>query len=212
MELKLQTFIDAMAITSDVDNLSENAPQVMRRVNTAIQKTSTFVIAVNEPLGMILPINVIWLCYDSTSPHYRHALKRISKDADENGKYTNSWEVLYFYEDIWGDQEYDAEDRESLSNVVVPGGATTTLLGLVKLSAVPADALMPVVISEGDVRLTNARDPLPHSHMEIPATQLKHATGIVTIANGTPAIGKCLKALGPNSATWDFLLAEDIQA
>lgn len=213
MELKLQDFITAMAVTSDVDNLSKDTPQVMRRENSAIQKTSTFVVSINEPHDMILPLNVVWLCYDGTSSYYKKALKRISKDVDENGFFTNTWEVLYFYDDIWLDQFYDAEDSDKLSNAVIPTGATTDTLGLVRLSypAPEGEEGMPIVVSEGDPRLTDAREPLPHTHPEIPTSMLQHANGVVTIANGEPSVGKCLRATSETSATWDFLTEDDIQ-
>lgn len=212
MELRLQTFIDAIGITSDVDNLSKDTPQVMRRLNAAIQRTSTFVVAIEEPDNMILPLNVIWVCFDSTSKYYKQALKRKSKDADPSGDFTHTWEVLYFYQDIWEEQVYDAADQASLTNIQIPTGATTSKLGLVKLSHAPADALLPVVVVEGDPRLSDARTPKPHSHAEIPATMLQHSNGVVTIANGQPAVGKVLKATGNDSATWDHLTQADIQS
>lgn len=213
MELKLQNYINAIEITSDVENLSKDTPQVMRRENTAIQKTSTFVVAINEPHDMILPLNVIWVCFDGTSGLYKKALKRVSKDPDENGQLVQTWEVLYFYDDLWHDQYYDAEDKDKLSNVVIPSGATTDTLGLVRLShpAPEGDEGMPVVVSEGDPRLSDAREPLPHVHPEIPATMLQHANGVVTVMNGEPAVGKVLKATSETSATWDFLTEDDIQ-
>ena len=211
MELKLQNFIDAMGVTSDVDNLSQDTPQVMRRENTAIQKTSTFVVSILEPVGMILPLNVIWLCYDATSGNYKSALKRVSKDADPGGAYTYSWEVLYFYDDIWLDQAYDAEDSDKLSNAVIPAGATTSTLGLVKLSTPSTTPGMPIVVTEEDERLSDPRTPKAHSHAEIPATTLQHANGVVAINIGEPAIGKVLMATGPGSAGWAFLTADQIQ-
>lgn len=200
-ELRLQKFIDAIQITSDIDNLDNDAPQIMRRTSSSIQKTSTFVVATKEPHDMILPINVIWFCFDKTSQYYKQALKRISKDPDPSGSFEHTWEVLYFYEDIWADQSYAQEDLDKLTGDI-PGAATTSTLGLVMLTTDPEDPAAPRVILEGDSRLSDPRDPKPHSHPEKPATMLQHDDGVLTIDNGVPAAGSMLISTSATTAAW----------
>jgi hypothetical protein len=209
VELRLQKFIDAMQITSDIDNLDNDAPQVMRRTSSAIQKTSTFVVSKAEPHDMILPLNVIWLCFDPSSSYYKNALRRVSKDADSNGSFEHTWEVMYFYDDIWGDQYYDGEDMNNMTGNT-PGAATTTSLGLVTLVGTPDDPQNPAVILEGDTRLSDPRVPLPHSHPEKPATMVQHDDGILTIANGTPAPGSMLISTSTTEAAWRIPTEDDL--
>lgn len=211
VELRLQKFIDAIQITSDIDNLDNDAPQVMRRTSASIQKTSTFVASKSEPHDMVLPLNVIWICYDPNSRYYKNALRRISKEPDTNGSFEHSWEVMYFYDDIWGNQYYDAEDMQNLT-AKIPGAATNTTLGLVTIVGTPEDPANPAIILEGDSRLSDPRTPLPHSHPEKPATMLQHDDGILTITAGSPAQGSMLISTSATEATWRIPTEDDIEA
>lgn len=211
MELELQRYISGLEFVSDAKNLSDETPQIIRRTNAQIGKTSTFVCAIKEPWNMILPLNVIWIDFNPNSPTYRHALKRISKDADPMGVHNHSWEVLYYLEHIWVDQYYDADDLASIGSGETAGAATTTELGIVLISHDPAPGTVPVAIADNDPRLSDAREPLPHSHPEIPATMLQHANGVVTISNGVPQVGAVLKATSASSAGWAKLQEADLQ-
>jgi len=213
MELLLQRYIAGLEVVSDAANLSEETPQVMRRTNTSIGKTSTFVCALKEPWNMILPLNVIWIDFNPNSSTYRHALKRVSKDADGlNAEYNHTWEVLYYLENIWDEQFYDTDDLSSIGSGETAGAASTTEMGIVLISHDAPDGSTPVAVVQGDPRLDDAREPLPHEHAEIPATELQHATGVVAISNGTPAVGSVLKATSSTSAGWGKLMAADITA
>lgn len=210
MELLLQRYIAGLEIVSDAGNLSEETPQVMRRTNPSVGKTSTFVCALLEPWNMILPLNVIWIDFNPNSKTYRHALRRLSKDADPAGQYNHSWEVLYYLDHIWTEQFYDADDLAAIGSGETAGAASTTTMGIVLISHDAPDGSTPTAIVEGDPRLSDAREALPHNHDEIPATQLQHSDGIVAISNGTPEAGAVLKASGPNAAGWSKLVSADI--
>tara|TARA_Y100001963_G_scaffold139226_1_gene204828 strand:+ start:3733 stop:4368 length:636 start_codon:yes stop_codon:yes gene_type:complete len=206
-ELRLQKFTDAIRITSDIDNLDNDAPQVMRRTSASIQKTSTFVVAKIEPHDMVLPLNVIWFCFDPNSSYYNKALRRVSKDPSASFEHT--WEVLYFYSDLWLDQHYAPEDLDKLT-ADIPGAATVSDLGLVLLATAPEDPNNPVVILEGDSRLTDARDPKPHSHPEKPATMLQHSDGVLTIKNSAAVAGALLFSTSTTEAEWRKPTPEDL--
>ena len=211
MELLLQRYIAGLEVVSDAGNLSEETPQVMRRTNPSVGKTSTFVCALLEPWNMILPLNVIWIDFNPNSDTYRHALRRVSKDADpQNVDRNHTWEVLYYLEHIWVEQYYDADDLAAIGSGETAGAASTTEMGIVLISHDPAEGQTPIAIVEGDPRLTDAREALPHSHAEIPATELQHADGVVAISNGTPEVGSVLKASSPTSAGWSKLMEADI--
>lgn len=213
MEKRLQDFVLAVGITSDIANLDSTAPQVIYKNNPSIAKTSTFVIGKNEPHDMVLPLNVVWLDWNPNSPTYRHAKVRESKDADPSGTYVHTWRTLYFYDEIWTDQAYDQEDSDAISNGEAPGPATITELGLVRLATAWTGQGYPAVLVEGDPRLSDPRVPKDHTHPEKPATSLAHDSGaVVTITSGTPEAGAVLMATSSTSAGWAKIREEDLQS
>jgi len=85
-------------------------------------------------------------------------------------------------------------------------------MGVARLSAAPLVSSNPVVVAEGDPRLSDARQPTAHTHDEVPATQIKTATGIVTIGGSeAPVAGATIVATGPTTAVWRKLTTSDIQ-
>lgn len=210
MELRLEELIGALRTSSGIDNLSNDTPVILHHTNPLTLKTVTIVCSVDEPVNLVLPLNVNWFNFDPTSQYYLKALKRSSKDAA--GDYDNTWDLVDTYDPIWEDQFYDADDTDAIGSGSASGPASTTTAGLVRLSAEPQNPGTPVVVVEGDPRLTDARPPTAHSHAEIPATVLQHASGTVTISGGTPADKSVLVADGPTSATWRQLEQSDILA
>ena len=215
MERKLEEFIAASATVTDVANLSPDMPKILRITSPAINKTITFVVSVIEPHQMVLPLNVVWLCFDATTNRYEKAFGRISKEASaDTPDLMHTWKELYFYEEAMGEQAYDAVDQAKLGDMVSVQVATTDSLGVVALASAPPEGEegMPRVLLEGDPRMTDAREPLEHSHTEIPATILKHESGQVTIVNGTATEGFAIVADSATSASWKKIKQADLQA
>jgi hypothetical protein len=208
MELALQNYIEALEVTSGISDLSDEIPQIVRRTNPSVGKTSTFVCSVLEPHNMILPLNVIWIDFNPNSSTYRNALMRVSKDP--KGLYENSWEVQYYYDNIWNNQYYDEEDSALINSGNSIDSATTSSMGIVLISTAPEMGQIPVAITEGDPRLTDPRTALPHSHQEKPTTQLQHSEGVITIEGGPAPEGSVLRFNGNGSASWSKLTESDL--
>lgn len=209
-ELKLQQLISSLEIASDIRNMDEANPITHRLSNSTIRKVTAIVCAVKEPSHLVLPINVTWFVFDPTSPYYRQALRRVSKSPMTNG-FEHTWQVVDTIADVFADQYYDAEDTTLLNASDPVPVASTSVQGIAKLSYTPEDASNPVVVGEGDPRLTDARTPKAHSHAEIPATQIKTKTGVVTISQSNPpTVGATLVATSSTTAEWRQLTSSDI--
>lgn len=211
-DLKLQNLIASLEVASDIRNMDETNPIVHRLSNPTIRKVTAIVCAVREPSSLILPLNVTWFVYDPLSPYYKSALRRKSKIAVSGSGFVHQWELIDTAAQVFEDQVYDSEDAALLSEVDAVPVASTSVQGIARLSFTPEDATDPIVVGEGDPRLSDARKPKAHSHPEIPATKLKTRTGVVTInQNIVPVVGATLVADSPTSATWRKLTSSDIQ-
>lgn len=181
---RLRDFVDNIAVYTGILSTDGSSPKVVRKTNPTINKTTTFVASFYEPHDLLLPLNVIWIVYDSTSSRYKKVYRRDSKLEDTANGLNNTWIELTSYTELWDDQVWAVEDN-TLPDTVPSDTAT---LGTVTLTTAPDDPEDPVVITEGDESLTNARPPLTHDemHVEVPATRLATTGDAVVIDNGTP--------------------------
>ena len=211
MELKLQQLIEDFERVSNVRNLDLNNPIVMRISHPTNATVHVIVCAVTEPETLVLPLNVTWFVYDPQHVYYRHALRRVSKDEDTEAGTADTWELITTYDEVFIEQYYDDIDTSLLTDTSGPPAATTSELGIARIS-VPAEVSSnPIVVVEGDPRLSDARQPLAHTHPEVPAEQLRTSQGVVNIyGSGAPEVGATLVATGPNSAEWRKLRSSDI--
>lgn len=210
-EKRLEQIRDSLRIVSDVQNMDATNPIVTRISNTTVRRVTTVVCATREPYNEILPLNVIWFDFNPASAYYNEARRRVSKTEDVSNGTTHTWEVIDTMAEFEEDQFYDDEDAGILNSQTPLPVASTTTLGVAKLSVAPQNAAAPVAVGEGDPRLSDARKPLDHSHAEVPATQLQAKTGIVTIKNSSaPVAGAVLIATSPTTAVWRPLTSNDI--
>lgn len=211
MESKLDTLIKTLEFLSDIKEQSEDTPIVMRHTDTATNRTVAIVCSQVEPINMVLPIDVVWICFKPESNLYRQVLKRTSKDAGifASEGITQSWDVLYFYEDVFQAQTYDPEDLTLIGISPVPF-ATVVDAGKVRLSADPLDPDAPVAVVEGDPRLSDPRVPNAHTHPEKPATMLSHATGHSSILDSVPEVGKALLHDSSGNLIWRKINENDL--
>lgn len=209
MELRLQRFIDAVEVISNMSDLNNETPIAMRHQDPATTLTTTFVCSQVEPTKMVLPANVIWIVFDRNSSYYKQALKRTSKQTGSHAEFEHSWELLYFYDDIFAAQYYDPDD---LGNTGTPiTYATTTNSGTFKLTATAQSINAPRIISEGHYTLTDDRVPTEHSHPELPATKLETVSSFVTVADQpNPQIGMALVCDSNTTAIWRKLTESDV--
>lgn len=211
-ELRLEKLIQDVESISNIKYLDSLNPIVLRLSHPTNRQVSAIVAAHREPLTLVLPLNVTWMVYDPLSTNYRKALRRVSKEPDTVRGTEHTWEVIELYDDVFVAQYYDDTDTALLTTQNPVSIATQDTLGVVRISVPSETPSNPVGVVEGDPRLTDPRQPLPHTHPERPATQLKTATGIVTIGGSeAPDEGATLVATSPTTAVWRKLTTSDIQ-
>lgn len=210
-ERRLEELVNTLETLSGINDQSEDTPIVMRHTDVVSNRTVAIVCSQVEPRNMVLPLNVIWFCFKPESPLYKQALKRLSKDPGnfQEEDIHQSWDVLYFYEDLFENQHYDPADLELIQVSGTPF-ATVTQLGKVRLSTDPLDANLPVAIVDSDPRMSDNRDPLPHTHPEKPARMLAHATGHSVVQNSVPQVGHVLLHNDTGGLVWRQLKEEDL--
>lgn len=212
MELKLEKLIQNLEKIAQDRGLSEDNPVVVRLSHPAASMVSVIAVAQQEPHLLILPLNVTWINLNPTSPNFRRALRRQSKDDPNDGIHTHTYVVLETYEQVFVEQYYDLDDEQIITSGNVAGAATTTSLGLVRMATAPAVAGNPIAVGANDPRLTDARTPLAHTHPQAPAQALATSTTNVIINNSTaPSVGHVLVAVSSTEATWRALTSADIQ-
>lgn len=210
MELKLEKYIDALELTTNIHRQHE-APIVVRLTDDATGKATVVCCSYHQPKYVLLPIQAIWIDFNPDSDTYKHAYARTVKAANPAD---DKWELLYFYEDAFPDQEYDPADTGMIS-ISLPPPATVAVHGIGYLSHEQAESRVAV---EGDSRLTDNRDPLPHNemHPEKPATIVRTGDGsVVPIASQVaPRLKDVLVAdlvNGVPAYTWRHLKESDLE-
>lgn len=131
---------------------------------------SVVVVWDKEPEGD-LPVNVLWLFGNPRHPKHLNLYRRTSMQP--NNGMRNTWEPVNTYESVWEMQNYAAPPAPISFSL-----ATTDILGLTILSY-PADQEIAKVVVDSDVRLSDARVPIEHQHLEKPASELATSTGSV---------------------------------
>lgn len=211
-ELRLEQLIDDLESVANLQNLDPNNPIVVRLSHPTNRTVTTIACAQKEPSTLVLPLNVTWIDYNPLSINYRKALRRVSKAPDASNERDHTWEVIENYNDVFVTQYYDDADTALLTTQNPVPAASESVMGVARLSVAPSMPSNPVVVAEGDPRLSDARQPTAHTHDEVPATQIKTATGIVTVGGSeAPVAGATIVATGPTTAVWRKLTTSDIQ-
>ena len=203
---KLRDFVHDIRDYADIESYTQ--PVIVRRTNPVIAKTTTVVAAKTEPHDLTLPLNVLWIQFDSSKSDYLTVYRRESKATPQNGTTVHTWVKVTQYVDLWEDQLWDSGD-DILPNT---SDASTGALGIVRLTVTPTNPGDPVAIGEGDPTLTNARDPLPHDEMhdEVPATRLATTGRAVVIEYGTSDDGNTLLTDHLGDASWGDLTSNHV--
>jgi hypothetical protein len=213
MELKLEQFILSAEKLADMQNMDELNPIVLRLSHPTNRTVTVVDCAQVEPNTLVLPINVVWIDMNPTSDNFRKALQRQSKDEDTVEGTMHTWRIINTMDELFAIQTYDAADSAKLTTQNPVPAASTTVMGVARLSYEPEVSSNPIVVAEGDPRLADPREPRYHTHEEQPATQLKTSTSVVTIGGSDePVPGATLVATSSTSAVWRKLTSADIQA
>lgn len=209
MELRLQQLITDLERVSNVRNLDANNPIKFQIAHPTNATTHVIVASLKEPNTLILPLNVTWFVYDPLSPYYGKALRRVSKD--ESSEYIHTWALVETMDDVFVNQYYDAADEAQLGDTSMPPPAQVGVAGIARLSHPAQVSSNPIVVSNTDPRLTDARVPLAHSHPQEPAVSLRTANGVVTIGgSAAPVAGATLVATSATTAVWRKLQTSDL--
>ena len=211
MEHRLQTFIKNCESIAGLRDLDEKNPVKIPITHPNLGTINVIVCSILEPETLVLPLNVVWINLNPKSVDYRRALKRISKNV--SARYTHTWQVLDYFDDVFDNQYYDASDLDLISDQSnIAGLASDTVFGIVRLSTRAEDLTDPIACGDNDPRLFDPRTPLPHTHEQRPAIEVRTNSNIVSIGGSTaPEPGMVLVALTQNVAQWRFLTEDDIQ-
>lgn len=179
----LPTFNQIISGLLVVTDFETNAlTQVIRQVNPVLNTSASFVVSATEPTELSLPLNVVWLCMDTTKKYYRTLLSRVSKEVSADFKHT--WAAVTDVSSLWAPQYYAQEDLPT--GTALPY-ATKDDWGVARITTKAVAEDRPTFVSVDDPRNTDARTPKPHTHPEKPAKELKHSTGKINVdaAKGT---------------------------
>lgn len=211
-ELRLETLIDHLEGVSNLQNMDALNPIVTRISHPTNKTVAVIACSQKEPSTLVLPLNVTWIDFDGRSLNYKKALRRVSKTPDPVTGRDHTWEIVETYAEVFAPQFYDAADTALLTTQNPVPAASTTVLGVARISTPAEVSSNPIAVAEGDPRLSDARPPTAHTHEEVPATQIKTATGVVTVSGSeAPVAGATLVATSPTSASWRKLTTSDIQ-
>lgn len=144
-------------------SFEQGQSKVYRHYNGRLQTLAWVNVGENEPQG-VMPLNVLWLVMDNTSPFYKKFLRRTSKTSVP--PFANTWELDTSINLLQTAQTYDPADIAA-SQVQV-GLATDTEYGVAQLNVAADQVQAPVFCGSLDPRLTDDRYPIDHTHPEKP--------------------------------------------
>ncbi len=184
MDEQLQSFVSNYLYLADTRNISFDNPVTLELQPD--HRVFKMVVSFSEPSFSQLPYNVLWICYDESDPWhaklYRRSDHNQSQTPDHIGKkYT--WVELTTYDQIYDEDQYYQDvnttpAHELGQSWVNVGAANEEIAGLVLVNKDAADG-EPVAVSDNDPRMSDAREPLPHNHPDIPRTMV-HVKGFYT--------------------------------
>lgn len=195
-----------LAVTGFMDDTSKD--KITRQINPTLNISCTFIVASTEPAGVVLPMNVVWLCMDVNSTFYRKFLARKSKTPA--GGFQNTWEEVTNFNSLWAPQYYDPSDISGGDEI--PNASVDTY-GIARLTTAPATVGRPTFVSVSDPRNTDKRTPLPHDemHAEKPLVDVKTVQDKVNMDADVGDSGSTFIADSNVKASYGHLIATDIR-
>lgn len=194
-----------LSVTGFADDLTKD--QIVRQINPVLNISCTHIIASQEPVGVVLPMNVIWLCMDVNSAFYRKFIAR--KNKTPSGQYQNTWEEVKNFNSFWAPQYYDPSDIGGGDNIP---NASVDEYGIARLTTEPKSVGRPTFVSVTDPRNTDKRTPLPHDsmHPEKPLVEVKTVENKVNMDATVGDDGSTFVADTNVKASYGHLVATDI--
>lgn len=211
MDKELVQYVKSLAVLTGIEESDIQDPYFIRRTHAVVGNTTVIVVSFNEPYEEQLPLNVVWACFDKNSLRYRKIYRRVSKDPDVLGGTQHTWELLESFTTLFDAQYYAPEDEAGAGSGLT--FATVTRRGIVRLNDPASDPDNPIVVSDGDPRNTNPRNPLPHDemHPEKPLVEMRTVTTQnVSIGTGDVEEGTVIKANSASTAVYGRLTMAEL--
>lgn len=203
MDLRVKKYVESLEEYTLIEEQSPQVPMNVRVNNPVLGRTTIIAVSHVEPVDQVLPINVLWACFDRASIMYRRLFKRVSRDPDPVFGTQHTWEPIQDFNSIWDYIQYYLPGEEpDYSKLPI---ATVGQIGTVTISVASADEEDPVAVSYTDPRNTDARVPLPHEemHPEKPLRQVRTTVNPVTVENTvTGADGMPITAMSSAQSTY----------
>ena len=121
---QLESYASALLSLATIQGVSSSNPTVYKIVTGS---DKSIIVSFTEPVGLVLPLNVLWLVADPASANYTKILRRVSKLT--TAPYTYTWTQVTDYNDALNTaQVYDAADTPEPVIVSLSGGQLTAAL------------------------------------------------------------------------------------
>jgi hypothetical protein len=121
---QLESYASALLSLATVQGVSSTNP-MLYKVVTGSDKS--IIVSYAEPVGLTLPLNVLWLIADPASSSYQKILRRTSKLT--TAPYTYSWSLVTDYDDAMTTAQYfDSSDTPEPVVISLSGGQLTGAL------------------------------------------------------------------------------------
>lgn len=136
-----------------------------------------------EPDTLTVPYNVTWINADVNSEDYGVLMRRVDAEKYDDKGYRGSWSVLSTVEEIYEEEQYYKKDSDPILGEVqqfLPPLAATTRIGGFRTTVDREDDTeeeIRVVVTTNDPRMSDAREPKPHTHPNEPRTMLSAGDG-----------------------------------
>ena len=179
--------------------------QVIRQVNPVLNTSASFVVSATEPTDIPLPLNVVWLCMDTSKKFYRTLLSRTAKTPADG--FNHTWVEVKEIASLWAPQYYAQEDLPSGTALPL---ATKDDYGVARITTKAVAEDRPTFVSVSDPRNTDARKPKAHTHPEKPAKELKHSTGKIDVDADKGTAGTTFVADSASVAKYASIDASDL--
>lgn len=192
-------------VTGFADDTSKD--QIIRQINPTLNISCTQIVAAQEPVGVVLPMNVVWLCMVRDSKYYRKFLARKSKTPADG--FQNTWEEVTNFNSFWAPQYYDPSDIGGGTEIP---NASVDEYGIARLTTEPKAVGRPTFVSVSDPRNTDKRTPLPHDelHPEKPLVEVKTVEGKVNMDAAVGDDGSTFRADTNVKASYGHLLSTEL--
>lgn len=142
-----------------------------------------FVVLVSllEPDTLTVPYNVTWINADPNHEDYKVLMRRVDAEKYDDKNYRGSWSVLSSVEEIFTEEQYFKKEADPIVGEIQdfrPALASVDRFGGFFLAeGTTTSETEPVAVGDNDLRMSDAREPAPHSHPDVPRTMISAGDG-----------------------------------